>query len=275
MGYCPNLVQQRVNMPSVIVRDGSRIHYESYGSGKPMVFVHGWGISRVWQYQITEFSKSHRVITIDLRGHGESEGSKGDYSVDTLGNDLLEVIEKLELKDVILVAWSMGASAAIKLMVDPKPKEVGSLIIVAGTPMLTAIYERRDGKVFIIGKKGVIGTLFRLAKGYTFELFRRRGFLKNRLSIIMNCGPWANLKTLWGYAKTMANTDLTGILDKIKLPTLIIHGDRDIICPVEGAYYMVERIKWARLEILKGDDHTLSLTDPEQVNDKIREFISR
>lgn len=260
-------------MLSITATDGTAIHYESYGSGKPIILVHGWGISRVWQAQIAAFSKTHRVITVDLRGHGGSGSPRGNFTLDALRDDLLTLIRTLELKGVAIVAWSMGASVAIRLMAELRPEEVASLIIVAGTPMLTASYHKEGGKTIISRKKGLIETLFLLVKRYSLEIFRQKGFLKERLWIITKSGLWANLRTLWGYMMTMADTDLTSILGRIDVPTLVIHGDRDILCPVEGASYMAERIKGARLEILEGADHTLVLTGPEDVNRKILEFI--
>lgn len=260
-------------MPYLTSSDGERINYDVYGSGRPIVFVHGWGIARVWRHQVEEFSRDHMVVTVDIRGHGDSSGPRGDYSLDTLGDDLTAVIRKLRLEKVTLVGWSMGASVAMKLMAEKKPPEVATLVIIGGTPMFTASFERTGGHVPISKKQGLTKTIFRISRQFTLEIFRRRGFLKSRLRILRNCGPWASLRTLWGYMMTMAKTDLTGILGDIKVPTLILHGDSDSMCPVEVGYYMAERIKGSRLEILQGDDHTLCLTDPERVNGKIREFV--
>jgi pimeloyl-[acyl-carrier protein] methyl ester esterase len=272
VGICTNSVQG-AEMPSFIAKDKTIVHYESYGSGKPILLIHGWGLSRVWGCQISEFSREHRVITVDLRGHGES--GPPDFNLDTLKGDVLTAIKELGIRDVTLVGWSMGASVAIKLMAEDKPEEVDSLVIVAGTPMLTAAYTGRGEKMGISKRIGVIGLLLHLMARYTREVFSRKGFLRDRLWIIKNCGPWANFRTLWGYMKTMVETDLAGILNNIDVPTMILHGDRDILCPVEGAYRMAERIKGSRLVILEGDDHTLCLTDPERVNEKIREFVHK
>lgn len=260
-------------MPSIIARDGTCIHYESYGSGSPILLVHGWGLSRVWKNQIEEFSRSYRVITIDLRGHGRSGGPNGEYGLDTLKEDVLALIKELGLKGVTLVGWSMGASVAMKLMAEERPLEVDSLIIVAGTPMFTASYGEGSGRADISGKRGLLETILWIAIGHIRDILRGRGRMWKRLRILLNCGHWAGLDALKGYMKAMANSDLTGILDRIEVPTLIIHGDRDNVCSVLGAYYMADRIKGARLEILNGDDHALCLTDPERVNERMREFV--
>lgn len=262
-----------VRMPYLTSWDGGRINYDVYGNGRPIVFVHGWGIARVWKYQVAEFSRDHMVVTVDIRGHGDSCGPRGDYSLDKLGEDLTAVIKKLRLERVTLVGWSMGASVVMKLMAEKNIPEVVSIVIIGGTPMFTASYRRSGEHLTISKKQGLLKVLFRVSRQYALEIFRRRDFLKNRLWIVKNCGPWTSLRTMWGYMKTMAKTDLTGILSDIKVPTLILHGDSDIMCPVEGSYYMAERIKGSRLEILHGDDHSLGLTDPERVNRKIREFV--
>lgn len=260
-------------MPYLTSWDGGRINYDVYGSGRPILFVHGWGIARVWKHQVEEFSRDHMVVTVDIRGHGDSSEPRGDYSLDKLGDDLTAAIKKLRLERVTLVGWSMGASVAMNLLAGKKPPEVVSLVIIGGTPMLTASYGRTGEHLTITKKQRLLKTLFRVSRQFTLEIFRRRGFLKSRLWISRNCGPWASPRTMWGYMMTMAETNLTGILGDIKVPTLILHGDRDIISPVEGGYYMAERIKGSRLEVLQDDDHTLCLTDPGRVNGKIREFI--
>ena len=90
--------------------DGVPIVYEVHGTGAPaLVFVHGWSCERsYWAGQLAPFSRTHRVVALDLAGHGESGRGRTDWTISAFGNDVAAVVEKLALPRVILVGHSMG-----------------------------------------------------------------------------------------------------------------------------------------------------------------------
>lgn len=91
-------------MSFVEVEDGVNYFYEDRGTGKTIVFVHGWGASSmVWERQAVDFSDDYRVITVDLRGCGKSDKPAHGYALKDLSKDLYHFINALELKDVTLV----------------------------------------------------------------------------------------------------------------------------------------------------------------------------
>ena len=96
--------------------DGVPIHYSVQGKGDPaLVFVHCWGCSRrFWDSQVAEFSKTHRVVAIDLPGHGESGQGRKNWSIESYGDDVKTVVTKLDLKRVVLVGSSMGGPIALE-----------------------------------------------------------------------------------------------------------------------------------------------------------------
>ena len=100
----------------VAASDGVPIHYSVTGKGEPaLVFVHCWGCSgKFWENQVAEFSKTHRVVTIDLPGHGESGSDRKNWSVESYGDDVKTVVTKLDLKRVVLVGSSMGGPIAVE-----------------------------------------------------------------------------------------------------------------------------------------------------------------
>ncbi|MGI8761416.1 MAG: alpha/beta fold hydrolase [Jatrophihabitantaceae bacterium] len=102
-------------MPLFEVETGVRVAYEDRGSGRPLVFVHGWGASGdVWDYQVLDLSERYRVITIDLRGHGCSDKPWGRYDYALFCRDLQALMTGLQLADVTLIGWSMGGHIALK-----------------------------------------------------------------------------------------------------------------------------------------------------------------
>lgn len=106
---------------SVLSADGVPIHYEVHGSGEPaLVFVHGWSCDRTyWDEQLPHFSERYATVTIDLAGHGESGIEREVWSMKAFGQDVVAVVEKLGLEEVVLVGHSMGglvvAEAALLL----------------------------------------------------------------------------------------------------------------------------------------------------------------
>lgn len=101
----------------MIARDGVRLVYDDAGTGEPcFLFVHGWTCDRsFFAPQFVHFSQSSRVVSLDLRGHGESEKPLGDYRIAVFADDLAHLIEKLGLRKVIAVGHSMGGSIVMQL----------------------------------------------------------------------------------------------------------------------------------------------------------------
>jgi pimeloyl-ACP methyl ester carboxylesterase len=97
--------------------DGVPIHYSVNGKGEPaLVFIHCGGCNRnFWENQVAEFSKTNRVVTIDLPGHGESGLERKSWSIESYGDDVKTVVTKLGLKRVVLVGSSMGGSVALEV----------------------------------------------------------------------------------------------------------------------------------------------------------------
>lgn len=96
--------------------DGIRIAFEAGGSGVPaLVFVHGWSCDRTyWANQMRSFAPRHRVVSIDLAGHGESGSGRASWSIAAFGGDVAAVVEQLGLEDVVLIGHSLGGDAIIE-----------------------------------------------------------------------------------------------------------------------------------------------------------------
>lgn len=96
--------------------DGVPIHYTVQGKGEPaLVFIHCWSCDgNLWENQVSEFAKRHRVVTIDLPGHGQSGQGRKSWSIESFGDDVKTVVAKLDLKRVVLIGSSMGAPIALE-----------------------------------------------------------------------------------------------------------------------------------------------------------------
>src|SRR5208337_1031980 len=96
------------------IRDGARIYYEDRGQGQPILLVHGWTCSsRFWQKNVAELAKEFRVITLDLRGHGNSSKILSGHTIAQYARDVREIIELLQLEDLTLAGWSLGGPVVL------------------------------------------------------------------------------------------------------------------------------------------------------------------
>ena len=94
--------------------DGVNLYYEDQGQGTPLVLVHGWTCSsKIWQKNVPELAKSFRVVTMDLRGHGNSAKSLSGHHVTHYARDVRALLEQLDLKDAVLLGWSLGGPVAL------------------------------------------------------------------------------------------------------------------------------------------------------------------
>jgi pimeloyl-ACP methyl ester carboxylesterase len=111
--------------------DGTRICYESAGSGSPaLVFAHGWTCNRhFWDPQVTHFAANHRVVALDLGGHGDSEMKREDYTYGSFSQDLCTILEHLDLTDCVLVGHSMGGAVALEAA-RLAPARIASVVMV-------------------------------------------------------------------------------------------------------------------------------------------------
>ena len=93
------------------VDEGVHLYYESHGEGDPLVFIHAWSLStRVWWNQVDALCDEYRVITVDLRGHGNSSKAWDGHTVAQYGRDIRHFIMRLHLKNVVLIGWSIGCA---------------------------------------------------------------------------------------------------------------------------------------------------------------------
>lgn len=262
-------------MPSFLTKTGLRLNYDISGKGKPILFLHGWGMSsRVWRHQISYFSNRYRTVTLDFRGHGDSRPS-ADYSFEALAGDVKEVIEGLSLRPASIVGWSMGGSVAI-LTAIKYPEAVNNLILVSTTPKFVASED------FPYGQPEA--TLRRMAKQierdtnkamteFCSMMFEEEGIAGDVWDTVASNG-WPSKDTLIGYLTTLAEADLREHLPKIECPTAIIHGMLDKISFQEAAVYMADRIKRVRLEIHHDEGHAPFLTRPDWFNTELEGFLN-
>jgi pimeloyl-ACP methyl ester carboxylesterase len=122
---------------AMILHNGARLAYEETGAGAPsFVFIHGWTCDRsFFAPQAAHFARNHRVVSLDLRGHGDSDKPRGDYSVAAFADDIAFVIEQLGLGRVVAVGHSMGATVVLQLAAA-HPTRVAGIVMLDPSPFV-------------------------------------------------------------------------------------------------------------------------------------------
>lgn len=261
-----------------------KIYYEDYGKGKPVVFIHGWPLSgSMWEYQVTQLPQQGlRCITYDRRGFGKSDRPFDGYDYDTLAGDLKSLLEELDITDVTLVGFSMGAGEIAKYFSLHGGKRVSKVVIVSGvTPYMLKTDSNPEGvpqEEFDKMAKAMIEDRPAFMENFNKDFFSvsltnhpvSDAFLANSLTKVMDASPIATLEC----AKSFSSTDFRKDVVKINVPTLIIHGNNDKTVPVKPTGEESARlIKGARFIIYEGAPHGLWYTDKDKLNQDLIDFI--
>ncbi len=109
-----NSLPSLIDLPYVETGDGTKIYYEDHGKGQTILFVHGWLCSsKFWQKNVPGLAKAFRVVTLDLRGHGNSSKPLTGHTIHQYAGDVRKTIESLGLDDIVLVGWSLGGAVVL------------------------------------------------------------------------------------------------------------------------------------------------------------------
>jgi pimeloyl-ACP methyl ester carboxylesterase len=120
-------------------RDSVRLFYDIQGQGEPaLVFLHGWLMSHeVWRNQVAYFAQHSRVVTLDLRGFGQSDKPAGEYTFEVFADDLHFLLQHLGIRQPVLIGWSKGASIGL-VYAAAHPDDLAALVLVGGGPKFIA-----------------------------------------------------------------------------------------------------------------------------------------
>lgn len=259
---------------------GVYIHYESRGEGYPLVFVHGWCMSsRVWRYQADLFTSSYRVVTLDLRGHGESTGTGTSFGFDDFAADIAELFVRLDLRRASVIAWSMGAQVVLQAFPGLRER-IESLVLVGGTPKFNASEEYPFG----LPKSETRSMAIRLKKNYTktmgefFNVMFTEGELSKEdyqriIRDIIVGGKLPERETALKTLETLVSSDLRRVVPEIDVPVLLVHGGEDVITLPGASRYMAECLPDATLKIFEGTGHAPFISRPSEFNALLGSFL--
>ena len=248
-------------------------YYELAGQGQPIVFIHGLGSStRDWAAQAAYFSDGFKVVTFDLRGHGQSDKPRGPYSVPLFATDIAQLIKTLRLDPAHVVGLSLGGMVAFQLVVS-FPTLVKSLAIVNSVPeyRLRSLKARFDGlrRLFIVHVLG----MRKMGQFLGKQLFPKPEQAALRQIFI---DRWAE-NDRWAYSAAMRAVVGWSVLDRlhaVRCPVLIVSADEDIF-PLSFKRAYTEKISQAELVVIPNSRHFTTVECSEAFNEVLDTFLAK
>ncbi|WP_447911798.1 alpha/beta fold hydrolase [Microbacterium phyllosphaerae] len=265
------------------------LYYEDQGSGQPVVLIHGYPLDgHSWERQTRELlAQGYRVITYDRRGFGQSSKVNAGYDYDTFAADLNTVLETLDLRDVVLVGFSMGTGELARYVAKYGHERVAKLAFLASLePFLVQRDDNPEGV-----PQEVFDGIEAAAKGDRFAWFT--DFYKNFYNLDENLGSRISEQAVtgsWNVAITSAPVaayavvsswieDFRGDVDAVRdagKPTLILHGTKDNILPIDAtARRFHQAVPAATYVEVEGAPHGLLWTHADEVNAALKDFLSK
>lgn len=249
-----------------------KIFYESAGEGKPLVFIPGWTMtSGIWKEQVSNLSKTYRVITFDPRGHGNSSKAVAGNSLQQHAKDLRRLIEELNLKKVTFIGWSMGIATILEYVNLYDSDRLNALILVDGSPCML----KKEDWPYGMSTDEAYKTLMDFENQRTAQTnqFVDSLFKTDRPDSELEWIVNEALRTPTSVATVLAYDyfylDRRPFLMKIDVPTLLIMTGEN-----RGVgEYMKGAIPNSELSIFDDAGHALFMEDPKKFNDRVATFL--
>jgi pimeloyl-ACP methyl ester carboxylesterase len=258
-----------ITVDNAISTDGISIAYEVRGEGEPaLVFVHGWCCDRTyWEAQLPQFAEKYKVVAIDLAGHGESGLDRKEWTMGAFGEDVVAVVNKLNLEQVVLIGHSMGGFVILEAG-SKIPKRVLGLV---GVDTLNDFEEKLTQEQidnwiaplradFIESISNIVRTMFTSEADST---------LVEKIATNMSSeSPTVGLGALEGYLD-FQNNEIIRVLKEVKAPITCINADK-YPTNVETNQRYAPSFK---AKIMPGIGHFVMIEDPEAFNRLLEETI--
>jgi len=272
-------------MPFISSNDGTQIFYKDWGSGRPIVFSHGWPLSADdWDAQLMFFlNHGYRVVAHDRRGHGRSEQTTGGHDMDHYADDLAAVTSHLDLKGAVHVGHSTGGGEVVRYLARHGEGRAAGAVLISSVPPLMVKTAANPGGLpkqvfddFQVQVATNRAQFYRDVAAGPFYGYNRPG-AKPSEGIIQNWwrqGMMGRAKAHYDGVVAFSQTDFTDDLKQIGLPALVMHGDDDQIVPYADAGPLSAKLlKNATLKTYHGYPHGMPTTNAETINVDLLEFV--
>jgi non-heme chloroperoxidase len=271
-------------MSIIITTDQTELYVKDWGSGQPVILIHGWPLSSdSWDDQAMALAQAgYRAIAYDRRGFGRSTQPWSGYDYDTLADDLAAVIEQTGAKDSVLVGFSMGGGEVARYMSRHKGKSVVKAVLVsASLPYRLKTSDNPLGTeqaVFNKTAQAINDDRPKFLAGFFEKFF---AVTAGAPSVSQELLEWArsmslqaSLQATLGCAKSFTTTDFRDELAAFKVPTLVIHGTNDQVVPIDASSRLTAKgIAHAILLEYDGAPHGLLATHKARLTTDLLDFL--
>ncbi|HWD20614.1 MAG TPA: alpha/beta hydrolase [Verrucomicrobiae bacterium] len=271
-------------MNTITTTDGTHIFFKDWGAGQPLVFHHGWPLSADdWDAQMMFFlARGYRVIAHDRRGHGRSTQTAQGHDMDTYASDVAKLVAELDLKEAVHIGHSTGGGEVARYVArHGKGRVAKAVLISAIPPTFMQSAKNPDGvpkEVVDAIREGTANRRSQFYKDITIPFY---GFNRAGANVSEGIrenwwrqGMMGSIQAHYECIRVLSETEFHDDLKMIDVPTLVMHGEDDQICPflTTGAR-SVKLLRRGKLKSYPGLPHGMPTTHAEIINADLLEFI--
>ncbi len=271
-------------MTLIPTRDGHGLYVKNWGSGRPVVLIHGWPLSAdSWDYHAMKIADAgFRAIAYDRRGFGRSDQPFGNYDYDALSDDLSDVMTEMKAEDATIIGFSMGGGEVVRYMSRHAGRHVKQCGLMSSVvPYMLKTEDNPNGvdqSVFDGMTESMLADRPAFFANF-FKDFYGVGLMSHPVSDeylnwTRSLAMQASLKATLACAGSFATTDFRPDLAAVTVPTLIIHGTNDATVPIDASGRAAAKaIPSASLIEYEGAPHGLFATHKEQLAKDLLAFL--
>ncbi|MGV7229059.1 MAG: alpha/beta fold hydrolase [Nitrospirales bacterium] len=258
------------------VIDGITVGYTDQGNGTPLVFIHAFPLSKtMWQPQVDALKDTHRVITIDLGGHGESNIVLWNDSLDGYAKNVIRLLDHLEIAQAVFVGLSMGGYTLFSIYRHYADRV--KALVLADT---RAQADTEEGKA---GRQSMAEVAFKDSASAIADLMLPKllapATIEQRPEIVEQVRQMILQTSTAGIVVDLvamaARPDSTDLLSTITCPTLVIVGEDDQATPVAESQYIAQRIPGSTFVTIPQAGHLSNFEQPAAFNQALRSFLKK
>lgn len=272
-------------MTTITAKDGTQIFYKDWGSGRPVVFSHGWPLNAdAWDAQMLFLAgKGFRVIAYDRRGHGRSDQPAQGNDMNTYADDLAALLDALDLRGATLVGHSMGGGEIARYIGRHGSQRVETAVLIGAVPPYMGKTPANPNglppEVFDGMRNGVAANRAQFYRDLAmpFFSFNRPGakVSQGALDAFWLQGMSGGILGQYACIREFSEIDFTDDLKAMTMPTLVLHGEDDQLVSADNTSRQAVRIlKNGTLKTYPGGSHGLCVVNADEVNADLLAFLT-
>lgn len=265
--------------------DGARIYYRVKGDGPPVLFVHGLLVNSLfWDKNISYLTRDHRVVTIDMRGHGytwKEEGS-GIYTTERVARDIKQLVDFLDLRDIVMVGWSTGAHAIYDYVELFGPHRVSGLVVVDMPPKMVndATWDKGAFATEEIEAllSGIPFADFEIRQQFVPAVFAEGSVIdENTYDFVSRNFTLPPTEAFLGFMTDLADNDFRRLIQSMPVPLLYCYGERSVLFPNEAGSWMIDNLPYSpenQVVAFERSGHYPQWEEANKFNRVLRRFVA-